>query len=998
MTDVFISKYLETQLALAKQKQDTKCSKQKSVTSKSKTVADKISKKQGKYLYKSKLKESEKDICYNSRTSTERLDGGILPLEKEEESTNFEPKCSRTKLNLAKASKKKVKPLLRSSKESDNDECTTSNSGQEPSDMNDTDEEYLPSEVEDEGETYHFSVASSSRTKAKLNKIIDDGDINTYNDRIKVWKANVAAAALGKDIKGTLSADIQYIMEGKKGFNKNHELQNGFCVPNYIWKQLYKYQRVGVKWLWELHQVESGGLLGDEMGLGKTVQIIAFLSGLCKTNSGCWGGLGPSIIVAPATVIYQWVSHFHFWYPEHRVAVLHHSGSHSGGHNKLIRDLHSSHGILLITYAGIVKYHKELIPRKWHYIILDEGHKIRNPDTQVSKLIKQFNTPHKILITGSPMQNSLQELWSLFDFMRPGLLGSHAAFMEHFALPITQGGYANATEYQEATALEIAKALKNIITPYMLRRTKAEVQEHIHLPEKNEQVLFCALSKEQRDLYMGYLMSGTVRSILDKENKYGDPLRARVLVALSTLRKICNHPDLYLYEAQEETEEIDEETFGNFKRAGKMSVVNSLLKIWQKQGHRCLIFSQSRAMLCLLENYLQQQNFKYLKMDGTVNVGQRQNLIKTFNEDSDYLVFLSTTRVGGLGVNLTGADRVIIYDPDWNPATDNQAKERAWRIGQHRNVTVYRLLSAGTIEEKIYQRQIFKNFLSNKILIDPNQKNVLTTSTLQGLFTLEDLNCDGDTETASLFKHTKVNITKKKDTAELSYSKKKLELMKKMAKEISNKIKKDFQKQSEVPEEDPREKYKKKREQDLLNPKVVEEPEVNIVHDQVTTTSFENALSEIDIVNQHVKHDYEENLLKEVLDNQENQVTEEEPQTDTIINEEAKNDLNANEGNNLKSKNKSENSRKRKHSESETEIDNVVAVKKVKKKKKEKTKELNDDDYVLSKLFAKSTVKNALHHDVVVGLAEKEKKLKMKEEAERRAKKAIRAIRFCTLD
>lgn len=145
-------------------------------------------------------------------------------------------------------------------------------------------------------------------------------------------------------------------------------------------------------------------------------------------------------------------------------------------------------------------------------------------------------------------------------------------------------------------------------------------------------------------------------------------------------------------------------------------------------------------------------------MDGSVNVGQRQNMIKTFNENPEYLVFLATTRVGGLRVNLTGADRVIIYDPDWNPATDDQAKERAWRIGQQRNVTVYRLLSAGTIEEKIYQRQIFKHFLSNKTLIDPNQKNVLTTSTLQGLFTLEELNCDGDTETASLFKHNKINV------------------------------------------------------------------------------------------------------------------------------------------------------------------------------------------------------------------------------------------------
>lgn len=676
--------------------------------------------------------------------------------------------------------------------------------------------------------------------------------------------------------------------------------------------------------------------------------------------------------------------------------------------------------ILLITYAGIVKYTKDLTARKWHYIILDEGHKIRNPDTQVSKLVKTFQTPHKILITGSPMQNSLQELWSLFDFMRPGLLGTYNAFMEHFAAPITQGGYANATEYQEATALEIAKALKQIITPYMLRRTKAEVQDNIKLPEKNEQVLFCALTQEQRDLYIGYLMSHTVRSILDKESRYGDPIRARILVALSTLRKICNHPDLYLYEAHEEAEEVDAERFGNYKRSGKMLVVNSLLKIWQKQGHRALIFSQSRGMLCFLEQYLQVQNFKYLRMDGSVGVGQRQNMIKTFNENPEYLVFLATTRVGGLGVNLTGADRVIIYDPDWNPATDDQAKERAWRIGQRKNVTVYRLLSAGTIEEKIYQRQIFKHFLSNKILIDPNQKNVLTTSTLQGLFTLEEPNCEGDTETASLFKHTKINYDNNKNEntdEDTSAAKKKIEAMKRMAKEISKKIAKNAQ----VPKEDkdPREEYKKKREL-LLNPPKIEVPEINLVDDKVTNVPFESVLSELDIVNMHAKKDYEENLIKNVLKNQE--VNNEEVSNDvgeTEQNEKSDGEISDSEDNNSQDATKKEGqlerdkllkeieidkknktSRKRRHScDLDAEVDNVVAIKRVKKKKHKKDKtrnkeQKNDDDYVLSKLFAKANVKNALQHDVVVGLAEKEKRHRMKEEAMKKAKDAIRAIRF----
>ncbi|XP_013143392.1 PREDICTED: DNA excision repair protein ERCC-6-like [Papilio polytes] len=975
MTD--INKYLENQLALAKQRNHNKSNKQ--VSEKSQNAAENISKKQNKNFHNARNKnKSDSEGAENLKS----------------------PKC----------------------------------------DTDDGDSDFVLSSDDD---CKRSPTTHTVRTKKNMKKIIDDGNKHVFNQRINKWKENIKNALSRTIDLSTIdyyTADLQYVLDGNTDIEDSHELQNGLYIPQYIWRQLYKYQKTGVKWLWELHQVEGGGLLGDEMGLGKTVQIIAFLAGLAKYKSGPWVGLGPTIIVAPATVIYQWVSHFHYWCPNLRIAVLHHSGSHNGNHNQLLRDIQASHGILLITYEGVVKYNKCLLSYKWHYLILDEGHKIRNPETQVSKLVKKFQTPHKLLITGSPMQNNLQELWSLFDFMRPGLLGTHKAFMEHFAVPITQGGYANATEFQEATALEIAKALKDMITPYLLRRTKAEVQEHIKLPEKNEQVLFCALTQEQKDLYMGYLTSTMVRSILDKESRYGDPLRARVLIALSTLRKICNHPDIYLYEAHEDGDEINGETFGHWKRSGKMTVVQSLLKIWQKQGHRALIFSQSTAMLCILEQHLQSNDYKYLKMDGTVNVSIRQSLIKTFNENKEYLVFLATTSVGGLGVNLTGADRVIIYDPDWNPATDNQAKERAWRIGQQRNVTVYRLLSAGTIEEKIYQRQIFKNFLSSKVLIDPNQKNVLTTSTLQGLFTLEEPNFEGDTETASLFKHTKVKINRKlkndNDNIHLngsvSFSKKKLEAMKRLAKQISKKI--SSENVSPTTNDDPRERYKQKR-QLLLNPPKIENlPEINLVNDKVTNVPFESALSELDIVNMHVKENYEENLLKEVLNNQDEKITEEQVDNIKVCGTEkaddkeieveldqtsaASSEVDANNDNfdtsttvYFKNSNKDDveninadhsentNSNKRRHSTSSDRdevIENLVAIKKVKKKKRKHEKDTNDDDYVLKKLFAKSTVKNALHHDVVMGLAEKEKRYRIKEEATKRAKKAVKAIKQST--
>lgn len=381
------------------------------------------------------------------------------------------------------------------------------------------------------------------------------------------------------------------------------------------------------------------------------------------------------------------------------------------------------------------------------------------------------------------MQNSLKELWSLFDFILPGKLGTLDAFIEHCATPITRGGYSNASTLQEATALQVATMLKEAITPYMLRRTKSDVQRHLALPEKNEQVLFCSLTQEQVDLYKSYITSENVKTVLHDKGS-DNRGRARMLVAVTALRKICNHPDLFTYtsEAQltqasfsyeacnaqvadEEEEDIDEELalegFGHWKKSGKLTVVRSLLRIWKKQGHRALIFSQGRQMMGVLEGLLQKEDYKYLRLDGTTPMGERQKSIKLFNLDTSYFVFISTTRVGGLGVNLTGANRVIIYDPDWNPATDAQARERAWRIGQEKNVTIYRLISAGTIEEKIYHRQIFKLLLSNRVLDDPKQRRLFQTSDLSELFHLNEPIDGSSTESDRLFGNSVVSRREK---------------------------------------------------------------------------------------------------------------------------------------------------------------------------------------------------------------------------------------------
>ncbi|XP_067377493.1 DNA excision repair protein ERCC-6 isoform X1 [Channa argus] len=582
--------------------------------------------------------------------------------------------------------------------------------------------------------------------KGKANKFKDDGDVEYYRQRIRRWKRQRLQEREEKRERGEEFTD-----------DSDAEFDEGFKVPGFLWKKLYKYQQTGVRWMWELHCQQAGGILGDEMGLGKTIQVISFLAGLSYSKLRTRGsnyryvGLGPTVIVCPATVMHQWVKEFHTWWPLFRVAVLHETGSFTSNKEKLIPEIASCHGILITSYSAVRNMQDTLQRYDWHYIILDEGHKIRNPNARVTIACKQFRTPHRFILSGSPMQNNLKELWSLFDFVFPGKLGTLPVFMEQFSVPITMGGYSNASPVQVQTAFKCACVLRDTINPYLLRRMKADVKANLSLPDKNEQVLFCRLTEEQRQVYQGFLDSKEVYQILN-----GD---MQVFSGLIALRKICNHPDLFsggprMLKGIPEDQLNEEEHFGFWKRSGKLIVVESLLRLWFKQGHRVLLFTQSRQMLDIFEVFVRQNNYSYLKMDGTTTIASRQPLIAHYNEDNSIFIFLLTTKVGGLGVNLTGANRVIIYDPDWNPSTDTQARERAWRIGQKQQVTIYRLLTAGTIEEKIYHRQIFKQFLTNRVLKDPKQRRFFKSNDIYELFTLSDPDGSQGTETSAIFAGT----------------------------------------------------------------------------------------------------------------------------------------------------------------------------------------------------------------------------------------------------
>ncbi|KAL0437357.1 UNVERIFIED_CONTAM: DNA excision repair protein CSB [Sesamum radiatum] len=401
------------------------------------------------------------------------------------------------------------------------------------------------------------------------------------------------------------------------------------------------------------------------------------------------------------------------------------------------RVLRSESGLLITTYEQLRLQGDKLLDIEWGYAVLDEGHRIRNPNAEVTLVCKQLQTVHRIIMTGSPIQNKLSELWSLFDFVFPGKLGVLPVFEAEFAVPISVGGYANATPLQVSTAYRCAVVLRDLIMPYLLRRMKGDVDAQ--LPKKTEHVLFCSLTPEQRSLYRAFLASSEVEQIFDgsRNSLYG----------IDVMRKICNHPDLL-----EREHSHGNPDYGNPKRSGKMKVVAEVLNVWKEQGHRVLLFAQTQQMLDIIENFLIAGGYNYRRMDGLTPVKQRMALIDEFNNLDDVFIFILTTKVGGLGTNLTGANRVIIFDPTGIPLlTCRQARERAWRIGQKKDVTVYRLITRGTIEEKVYQRQIYKHFLTNKILKNPQQRRFFKARDMKDLFTLNEDGDGGSTETSSIF-------------------------------------------------------------------------------------------------------------------------------------------------------------------------------------------------------------------------------------------------------
>ena len=674
------------------------------------------------------------------------------------------------------------------------------------SDYDDDEDDYIYDDIDDAIGTKSKKKTSKKITSKTSSSQIDDGNERYYQQRLSKW---VSERSTLRKKHNPEYIDNPLVDEWYKPHPtvKDAVLHKKFKLPGDIFPSLFDYQKTCVQWLSELHSQSTGGIIGDEMGLGKTVQMISFLAGLHYSKELS----GPILIVCPATVLKQWCDEFHRWWPPFRAVILHSIGEGMNDKkktkgkskkrgidddddfsdfddlsdfeeeyseksnnnvktltktkdNKKVRDLvnnivKNGH-VIITTYAGVRIYAQYLLPINWGYVVLDEGHKIRNPDSFITITCKQLKTPNRIILSGTPIQNNLIELWSLFDFIYPGRLGTLPIFQRQFCIPINLGGYANATNVQVQAGYKCAVILKDLVTPYLLRRLKSDVARD--LPKKTEMVLFCKLTTEQRTLYQKFIDSNDLKKILSGKRN--------ALFGIDILRKICNHPNLVDLSVKGKKittlPKLEELT----SKSGKLQVVIALLELWTTEKRKILIFTQTKQMLNILEQMLQIINqdsikYNYMRMDGSTPIIRRQELVDEFNNDPKFNVFLLTTKVGGLGVNLTGASRVIIFDPDWNPSTDMQARERAWRLGQKQDVSIYRLIMAGSIEEKIYHRQIFKQFLTNKILKDPKQKRFFKMTDINDLFTLGDDDVEG-TETADLFntEESKFNGIKKRKT------------------------------------------------------------------------------------------------------------------------------------------------------------------------------------------------------------------------------------------
>ncbi|HNP02304.1 MAG TPA: SNF2-related protein, partial [Agitococcus sp.] len=475
----------------------------------------------------------------------------------------------------------------------------------------------------------------------------------------------------------------QFANKLKQGYSQQLPTPQGFVG------ELRPYQQQGLGWLQFLRDTEHGGILADDMGLGKTAQTLAHI--LLEKQAGHLQQK-PALIIAPTSLMYNWLKEAQKFTPDLKVLVLQGTNRHQDF------DKIPQHDIVLSTYPLLARDEELLKQHQYHLLILDEAQNIKNPRAKAAQVVRQLDAKHRLCLTGTPMENHLGELWSLFYFLMPGFLSSQELFNKNYRHPIEKKG-----------DNQLRQKLVNRIKPFMMRRLKTEVAKE--LPAKTTIEVNVDMSESQSKLYeaVRVAMQANIQDIIAKQGFKRSQIA--ILDALLKLRQVCCHPSLL------KLDKMPSDKASSAKLENLIEMVTEMVE----EGRKILIFSQFTTMLQLIEDNLNSQKIAFVKLTGQTK--KREEVINAF-QTGQVPVFLISLKAGGVGLNLTAADTVIHYDPWWNPAAEDQASDRAWRIGQDKPVFVYKLITNQSIEEKIIALQKNKADLAASILSHDKEHQV----------------------------------------------------------------------------------------------------------------------------------------------------------------------------------------------------------------------------------------------------------------------------------
>ncbi|KAI0022033.1 SNF2 family N-terminal domain-containing protein [Xylariomycetidae sp. FL0641] len=469
---------------------------------------------------------------------------------------------------------------------------------------------------------------------------------------------------------------------------------------------LKEYQLKGLQWMISLYNNNLNGILADEMGLGKTIQTISLITYLIERKMQ----QGPYLVIVPLSTLTNWNLEFEKWAPS--VSRVVYKGPPTVRKQQQEKIRQGRFQVLLTTYEYIIKDRPILSKIKWFHMIIDEGHRMKNSNSKLSATISQYySTRFRLILTGTPLQNNLTELWAMLNFVLPNIFKSVKTFDEWFNTPFANTGGQDKMELNEEEQILVIRRLHKVLRPFLLRRLKKDVEKD--LPDKTEKVIKCKFSALQSRLYKQMV---THQRIAVSDGKGGKTGLRGLSNMIMQLRKLCNHPFVF-DEVENQMNPMNTSNDLLWRTAGKFELLDRILPKYKATGHRVLMFFQMTAIMDIMEDFLRFRGLQYLRLDGMTKSEDRSDLLKAFNDpDSPYFMFLLSTRAGGLGLNLQTADTVIIYDSDWNPHQDLQAQDRAHRIGQKNEVRILRLISSNSVEEKILERARFKLDMDGKVI------------------------------------------------------------------------------------------------------------------------------------------------------------------------------------------------------------------------------------------------------------------------------------------